>query len=341
MKYLTSLFLLSIVLANVGGSLMYDSMKGFSIWLLYGNTIIYTLGFWILAFLMNDNPLNSKHFSWKYQKHYIVLAISTAMNAFFYQFSVVWIDPLIVLVLGSLVLLQAPLFEWLLIPTKRKNYTFYQILGLLIVYSGMMISMIPVFEKIPTILETSSSYFNKWYWLLCFAISTIFTAWGQSAQYLALTDPKVKISPYSYTAWYNLYTVPLFCLALFVDTLPIINGSLTEKSLSLVLSNQIGAFRCFFGIPFDSDVLSGLCNPGATLWPLVLCIGFIGIFTTNALLIKNHGVLYPNMVAAIVWPLSALLLSPSLYCLIFTLFGFLTTFIGLYIKNYKPSLKLN
>jgi len=84
----------------------------------------------------------------------------------------------------------------------------------------------------------------------------------------------------------------------------IVNGTEQGKTLAEAFKNQEYAFLCFFNHPTQADIVSQGCQAGATLWPLIFTIGYIGMFGINALMIKKYGVLFPNIVGSNVQLLS-------------------------------------
>jgi len=91
-------------------------MPEFPAWLLYGTTLIYTIIFWCLAFILKQNPIRPSQFRWKTQKHYLILGFFTAMNGLLFQFSAAWVDGAISQVLANLVIVQLPFFGSIIFP---------------------------------------------------------------------------------------------------------------------------------------------------------------------------------------------------------------------------------
>ena len=288
------------VFNNVGGSMMAYAMPAFPAWLLYGTTIMYTLGMFILCIFVKDNPIERRHWTWANQKHYWKLAVLTALNGLFFQFSAPWVDGAVSQVLANMAIIQIPIFERILIKERAKERTSKWWVGMIVIFIGIGLGMVPAIKKI--ILDHSrtppTEQSDKWYWILAFIISTTFTAWEQTAQDQAFHDKSAKVTEVSCLAWYNLYSIPMYLITIPLEAVPILNGTLEGMSIKDAFDNQYGAFRCFFGHPLQSDIASGACQSGATLWPIIFTIGYIGFFCVGAFLINRFGVLFPNIVGA-------------------------------------------
>lgn len=330
------------VFNNMGGSMMSYAMPRFPLWLLYGTTILYTIGFWVIAFMLGDNPLKSYHLTWKYQRHYIKLAILTSLAGIFFQFSAAWVDGAVSQVLQNLVVFQVPIIEVILIKDRKKDRNRRWWMSLIIIFIGIGIGTIPAFEAIANgNLNTDDpiEQSNKWYWILGFSISTTFYALEQVAQDQAFHDKEVNIGEFSCLAWYNLYSVPIYILSIPIGMIKILNGTTESMPFSKVWENQINAFVCFF-----TSLITNDCKNGSTFWPIIFVIGYIGASGTNAYLINNYGVLFPNIISPTGELLSALffMIPPitneySTEFSIWPLLGCALTVIGILIKGTPKS----
>src|SRR5690349_1998742 len=143
-------------------------MPQFPSWLLYGPTIIYSIGFWILA-LIREDPIGKQQFTWNNQKHYLKLAILTAANGLLFQFSAAWVNGAVAQVLSNLTVVQIPIFEAVLFPSRRKDYTKRQLASLLVVLIGIFVGAIHLIQTLSQSGSNSTQeQSNDWYWILAF-----------------------------------------------------------------------------------------------------------------------------------------------------------------------------
>lgn len=297
-------------------------MPNFPSWLLYGTTIIYTLGFWIATVFHKENPFSKSNRTWAFQRYYLLLSIFTALNGLFFQFSAAWVSGTISQILANFSIIQIPFLEAFAFPSRRKEYKDpRQIIGLALVFIGILVGIVPVFKE-GAQTSGDSEQSNKWYWIVLFILSTSFNALQQVFQDVAFNDKQAQevdkqltntsnpgIKEISCLAWYNMYSLPLYLLVIPLEAVKIINGTTSGKSVDAAFENQENAFLCFFGHPKRVDILDGGCEHGATLWPLLFCIGYLGMFGTNALMIKRYGVLFPNILGATIQLLAAIVFS--------------------------------
>jgi hypothetical protein len=344
---------------NVGGSMMSYVMPGFPAWLLYGTTIIYTLGFWLMA-IIKDNPFEKRHLEWNNQKYYLILSVLTALNGLLFQFAAAWVDGPLSQVLANLLIVQLPFFELLCIGKERmRSFRTRDWIGLVIVFIGIIIGIIPlVIKYINDHNINVSEQSDKWWWILIFILSTSFQALEQIYQDIAFHDKNAKVTELSCLAWYNLYSLPLYLLVIPLESVAIINGTNQSTTVLESFTNQYGAFCCFVNHPLESDIINGNCKPGSTLWPIIFSIGYIGMFSINAYLIDKYGVLYPNIigssiefVAALTFMLPFIVGSYASNFTFWPLLGCLIVVLGVIIKgppkelnnkkDYEPVLEIN
>jgi len=99
------------VMNNVGASLLSSVMPAFPSWLLYGTTLMYTIVFFIIALIRNENPFACHNFKCAYQKHYLILALFTGLNGLTFQFAAAWVNGSVAQVLSNLTIVQLPFLE--------------------------------------------------------------------------------------------------------------------------------------------------------------------------------------------------------------------------------------
>jgi len=297
-----ALFLISLfgIMSNVSGIMMSRSMPSFPAWLLYGTAIMYTTGFWLLA-LVWDKPLRPSQLKWACQRYFLQLAVLTTAKGVLLQFSTYWVDSSMGQILANFALLQLPFFERIFIPSRKSDYMKKsQIAGLLIVLCGIAIGVESIFQRLLNGLSNgivSSEQADKWYWIVMFILSTTFNAWEQTLQDVALHSD-TDITEMSCLAWYNLYSIPMYILFIPLEGIRLLNGTEKWTPLTSVFGNQKMAFLCFFGIPSEGDIIAGICQSGSTIWPLIYCVGYTGLFCISTYMIKKYGVLFPNLIAA-------------------------------------------
>jgi len=174
-----------------------------------------------------------------------------------------------------------------------------QLLGIAVVFGGIIVGVWPILRNINfSPPDNVTEQADKWYWLIAFSLSTTFNALQQVYQDVAFHDKDADVSEISCLAWYNLYSILMYLITIPMEQVPILNGTLNGTSLEAAFQNQEGAFRCFFGHPFDADVADNNCQSGATMWPLLFCVGYVGMFGISAFLINKYGALFSNLLMA-------------------------------------------
>lgn len=285
---------------SVGGSMMSYVMPAYPSWLLYGTTLIYVLFFLAACACARSNPFGREHFSWERQYHYVMLGLWTALNGLFFQFAAFYVDGGLSVVLSNLMLVQIPLFEPCMLPGRRHTWRIWLAFGITV--AGVAVGGINDYGKIGNTTGMPGEQGDRWYWVLSFAVSTTFAAIEQVWQDRAFHDERksrrVEMLPCLF--WYNLYSLLAYLVTIPLDAVAILNGTDTGTSVSDAFANQGRAFMCFFGAASPQEIALGHCDPGAgpTVWPLVFCLGYFGMFAVNAYLIKAFGVLYPNILVA-------------------------------------------
>ena len=89
---LSTLLLFFIVINNVSSSMMAYVMPHYPSWLLYATTIIYTMGFYLLAIWNGERPFSKENLSFKNQSQFLWLGMWTFLNGLTFQFSDPWIS---------------------------------------------------------------------------------------------------------------------------------------------------------------------------------------------------------------------------------------------------------
>ena len=78
--------------------------------------------------------------------------------------------------------------------------------------------------------------------------------------------------------WYQLYSIPLYILAIPLESVREINALPVNKDFSWAWNNQAAAFRCFIGSPKPSEFPIQCANKIAWIWVTVFVVGFVGMF---------------------------------------------------------------
>eukprot|EP01113_Clastostelium_recurvatum_P017470 TRINITY_DN204_c0_g1_i3.p1 TRINITY_DN204_c0_g1~~TRINITY_DN204_c0_g1_i3.p1 ORF type:complete len:405 (-),score=85.26 TRINITY_DN204_c0_g1_i3:862-2076(-) len=319
------------VVNNMSGSMMSYVMPAFPAWLLYFTTIMYTVGFFVIALILGERPFSREILAWSSFRHILWLAFFTAVNGLAFQFSAAWVDGDFSQILTSLSLPQVTLFRYLLLPAQRcadrqlwcgfscAKRTLRHC-GLALVFMGILVGSIPSIHRL--IMGHTGEASNLWYMVILFILMTTFDAFQQVHQDKAFRDPTAYLPPMSCLAWYNLISLPFYLLTIPLEAVPYLNGTTHSTSVSYALQNQREAFLCFQLHPSQDVIDTSGCQMnvnvfwghiGPLLWPLLFTFGYIGLFSTNAYLIKRKGVLFPNVVGAVIQLLAAVLfMSPGL-----------------------------
>jgi uncharacterized membrane protein YdcZ (DUF606 family) len=111
--------------------------------------------------------------------------------------------------------------------------------------------------------------------------------------------------------WYNLYSLPVYLLIIPLEAVPYINGKETGSTLGEAFTHQLHALACFVNSPYQEDVVSGDCQSGAQLWPLIFVAGYAGMFFIQAVIIKHYNVVLMTVLTALIQPLAACVFSSS------------------------------
>lgn len=287
---------------NVGGSMMSYVMPVFPAWLLYATTALYTLGFLLLALVRKEGPFGKENRSWDRQKIFVLLGMLTVGNGICFQFAAAWVGGAISQILANMTIVQIiPLeFVWL-----RVRHSVREWAGTLVVLLGIVLGLAHVLYGMFTkgagsdITEQS----NKWYWILTFLLSTTFNAGVQVGEDIAFKNKKIPVATTLF--WYNLYSLPWYTITIFLECVPVLNGTYESVTVADSFRNQGQAFECYV----QAYHSPGRCLEGATLWPTVFVVGYVGMFFFQGILIKWYGVLHANLIGVLVQFLSILAFS--------------------------------
>jgi len=265
----------------------------------------------LLAILLKEKPWSRENLKYSRQRHYIKLAVATALNGFLFQFAAAWVSGSLAQVLANFAIIQIPFFEFFLIRERFEKYKHHKRhwFGLTIVLLGLILGCVGAVREFVETSTTAqpSEQSNKWYWVICFILSTTANAWQQVAEDQAFHDPEVKIEKVTCLAWLNMCSIPAYLFAIPFQCIPYVNGLPYSMSLTDAFINQYNAFRCFFHLTPPADLFAaGACLPGATKWVSIFCLGYIGLFAVNAWLIWKYGVIFSNIVGSVVQLVAAL-----------------------------------
>lgn len=329
------------VLNNVGATLMGDVMPVYPAFLLYGTTIMYTILFLCIALWQGESPFG---YGCTRQRmgQYGWLALWTALNGLFFQFSDPWVDGDLQQVLTNMQIPITFLFaRWLL----EDKYTKRELLGTGIVVVAVLVGMVPVFTSLSGHASSSQESTDAWYWVAMFLISVCFQSVESVYQERAFLAPN-KCRPATCLFWYNLMSLLPYTVTIFMEAVPYLNGTTQGTSLSAAFDNQAHAFACYFNDPYPSDTVGPApnCHSLSWLWPTVFVFGYGGMFFLQAVLIDRFNVVFAVVVSSLLQPLSALVfLSPAIVgagnthsMSPWVVVSFCIAFLGLLIKS-KPA----
>lgn len=279
------LLIIATVINNIGVQQMGYYMPIYSEFLLYGTTLIYTLMFAGVAWVMKED--------WRLEREvWIVtffLGLFTSLNGIFAQISIPYVDPEITTII---VQISAPV-TWFthIIMFKDKPFYLFHLISIMIILVGILFGpVVSLFYG----SGASSKYVNG-FWIiitLCSALPTGFESLYQEKAYRILNAPKFVTLCY-----YNLFSLIwyfLWSFATMVDPFgTCVNGfpDLTECAsktrpcdLAELVTHQLDSWKCFFG--FTQDV--PCCGERATFWVLVFTFGYFFMFTVGAFFLKIY-----------------------------------------------------
>lgn len=371
---LSTLLLFFIVINNVSSSMMAYVMPHYPSWLLYATTIIYTIGFYLLAIWNGERPFSKENLSFKNQSQFLWLGMWTFLNGLTFQFSDPWISGNLAQLLS---MFGIPCVWFLSKFLLKDSFTRYEMIGSSIVIFGIILGSLPkltcilpsvnsdcnsdgTWKKIPENSHTYSYKSNPPFMVILFIISVAFQAIEQVWQDKAFRKP-YQIKNATCLFWYNLYSIPPYIISIFLESIQYINGTDQNKSVQYAWENQIHAFRCFFGDPYPDDTvlynttysdkpqkncyvnIDGGGIGGATLWPLLFIFGYLGMFYLNAVFIIKYNAFYASVLGTLAAPLAAFVLSWKKIVgdnadpiSWYTVVGFLLILIGFLVKG-KPN----
>ena len=309
-----------------------NSMTGYPAFLLYATTLVYTLGFWIMAKRAGQNV-------WTWTKpqmrQYKLLGLWTALNGVTFQFADTWVDGATQQLIVSLMPVFVLILSYLFLPKFKVSRREW--FGSLIVFGGVACGLVPIFRKHG---GSSDGQFNKWWWIVAFIASVGFQAMELVQQELAF---KQECPTYVTLFWYNLISLGAYVLTIPFEAVKIMNGHNYGLSFGESFRRQGDAFKCFFGQPTKASLLSGDCGAHTFAWvsPVLFILFYIGMFASQALLIKNANAFAAIMVQAAAPPIAAaVFVSPFLVGAVnvtsfswWMAIGFSFIFVGLLIKG--------
>ena len=315
--FLSIFFILGVVMNNVGGSMMGYVMEGYPAWLLYGTTIMYTLFFMIVAIFTNEKPFNREALLWKNQIFYLKLAALTATNGLLFQFSAPFVSGTLAQLLTNLTIPSIFVLTLMIYPTIA--FTPREIVGSVIVFAFVVFgTFYDVFSENNKNTTNSSSLegeqdtqTDKPWWIITMIFSVLVQTGEQIAQEQAFEK---KVKPWTCVFWYNLYSLPLYILTIFFESVPYLNGKTTGTTLQSAFENQKSAFECFFDIPTNESVANGECVPiYGTIWPLIFVTGYVIFFGIGAVLINEFtthgGAFFISLISSLGASISSLVFS--------------------------------
>jgi len=268
----------------VGGSMMAFVMPPYAAYLLYGTTFLYTIVFLLIAIVQDRDvggPFGKKARSWNQQRHFLWLALWTALNGLLFQYSDPYVSGPTAQILGNLSIPSVWFFNKFLLHDAA---TVQENIGTSIVLIGTVIGIIPSLSK-----DSSGSIeSNPWPAVVAFGASAVVQGLEMTFQDRAMRPPN-DVRPATALFWYNLYSL-----------FPYMGTIIGEG-----LDNQVHAVVCALGAPFPADALNGNCRSESWFWPQVFVLGYVGAFFLNALLIRRFNAVWVGVIGTLGAPLSA------------------------------------
>lgn len=192
---------------NVGAALMGYVMPEFPAWLLYGTTILYTLAFFGISWLRGERPFSARWFRKQEQQHILWLALWTALNGLFFQFSDPWVAGPLQQVLAACMAPLVALTNWIILGDTLRGRAAW---GVCIVVAGLLIGLYDELRALAEGDEGSAGVqqSNVWYMVVLFVVSVLFQSLENTFQDRAFRDKKHSVPVGVCLAWYNLYPSP-------------------------------------------------------------------------------------------------------------------------------------
>lgn len=158
---------------------------------------------------------------------------------------------------------------------------------------------------------------DAWPAVLAFAVSAVVQGVELVFQDRAMRAP-YHVKPTAALFWYNLYSLPAYLVTIPLESVKYLNGETEGKPISVAIANQIHAIRCSVGFPYPEDTQAvpggeANCKPMAWFWPWVFVVGYVGMFLTNALLMRRFNAFWVGTVNTLGGPIAALVFAcPSI-----------------------------
>lgn len=291
--------------------------------------------------------------AWEHHKQYLILGFITAMNWITIQYVAAWVNGNLQQVLAGL----TPVFVLLLsIPITHLQVTRSELFSFFVVIFGVMVASWPAIEGLfgaggENSEDVHPYWYDSWYFIFGFFVSVFAQALGYVWQ-----DRIFKVHnlhPASCCCWSSLYIIPYFICAIPIEMLPQVTGTDNSNTLAYVMDNQAAAFRCFFGVPLESELRHGIephfrcASKAAGIWVALFVVGFVGMFYFMGVFTKKTSAFWTQVMAAIISPVSALVF--SIKAIVgevgyapFTTYsgiGFLVIFVGVCLRGRATSQK--
>jgi len=253
--------------------------------------------------------------AWEHHKQYLILGFVTGVNWITIQYVAAWVDGNLQQVVSGL----GPVFVLLFsIPLTNLQVTRRELLGSSVAICGVMIAAWPAIKGLLGLSDEDSeevhpSWYDSWYFIFMFLVSVF----AQSLEYV-WQDRTFKLHnllPATCCFWYQLYGIPLYILAIPIEMLPQVTGTPESNTLSYVMDNQWAAFRCFLGVPLESELRHGdqssfrCASTTAGLWVVLFVVGFVGMFYFMGVFTKKTTAFWTQVMGAIISPVAAFVFS--------------------------------
>mmetsp|Transcript_28186 Transcript_28186/g.49115 ORF Transcript_28186/g.49115 Transcript_28186/m.49115 type:complete len:397 (-) Transcript_28186:92-1282(-) len=285
--------------------------------------------------------------AWQHHKQYLILGFITGVNWIAVQYVAAWVNGNLQQVVCGLNPVFVLLFS---IPVTNLQVTRSELLGFFVVICGVMIASWPAIVKTLGIggedsEEVHPYWYDSWYFIFGFVVSVLAQSLGYVWQ-----DRIFKLHnlhPATCCFWSQLYVIPMYTFAIPIEMLPQVTGTDSSNSLTYVMDNQIAAFRCFLGVPFESELRHGneshfrCASKLAGLWVVLFVVGFVGMFYFMGVFTKKTTAFWTQVMAAIIGPVAAFVFSIKALVgevgyapfTIYSGFGFLVIFLGVCLRE--------
>eukprot|EP00932_Pfiesteria_piscicida_P011183 SRR837773.22294.p1 GENE.SRR837773.22294~~SRR837773.22294.p1 ORF type:complete len:452 (+),score=141.82 SRR837773.22294:40-1356(+) len=300
--------LLCGALNNVGSAMTSIEMFEFPSFLNYWVSFLSAIAFLAIAKHQGENVFETLSPKWRaahpgeaLRLHIIFYLLSwvTAANWIPTEYSAAWVSGNYQQVLTGLSPAFVMLLSRLLLGSR---FSLTEVASSFIVIAGGFVAFVPYLFGTQDGGDQGvhKPWFNSWYFIAVYLLSSFaFALECVCQEHVYKQRPTLGIATTQF--WVQLYAIPLYMVATFLEMLPQVTGSVDWQTAAYVLNNQSRAFQCFFGTAGDA-----MCRSHTPLkWFSWYIAGFAGSYYFNGRLMRQTTAFWTLILQALTTPLAA------------------------------------